>query len=55
MDEVNRLSSLKDEHINEAKKIAAFEITKIIHGEEEARKAEEAASSLFGGASRKYR
>ena len=51
MDEVERLSSLKDEHINEAKKVAAFEITKIIHGEKEAKKAEEAASALFGGAS----
>ena len=49
MDEVNRLSSLKDEQINEAKKVAAFEITKLVHGEEEARKAEEAASALFGG------
>jgi len=49
MDEVNRLSELKDEHINEAKKIAAFEITKLIHGEEEAIKAEEAANALFNG------
>ena len=49
MDEVNRLSSLKDEKINEAKKVAAFEITKLIHGEEEAKKAEEAASALFEG------
>ena len=30
------------------KKLAAFEITKIIHGEEEAKKAEEAAEALFG-------
>ena len=49
MEEVNRLSSLKDEKINEAKKVAAFEITKLIHGEEAARKAEEAASALFEG------
>ena len=49
MDEVNRLSSLKDEQINEAKKIAAFEITKLIHGEEEALKAEESAKALFEG------
>ncbi len=49
MDEVNRLASLKDEKINEAKKVAAFEITKLIHGEEEAKKAEEAASALFEG------
>ena len=48
MDEVERLSSLKDQEINEAKKIAAYEITKLIHGEEEAKKAEEAAAALFG-------
>ncbi len=49
MDEVNRLSNLKDENINEAKKVAAFEITKLIHGEEEAKKAEECANALFCG------
>ena len=49
MEEVNRLSSLKDEQINDAKKIAAFEITKLIHGEEEAKKAEEASKALFEG------
>lgn len=49
MEEVNRLSNLRDEQINEAKKVAAFEITKLIHGEEEARKAEEAAKALFEG------
>ena len=47
-EEVDRLSSLKDEKINEAKKIAAFEITKLIHGEEEAIKARDAAEALFG-------
>ena len=47
-EEVDRLSSLKDQEINEAKKIAAFEITKIIHGEEEAIKARDAAEALFG-------
>lgn len=49
MNEVNRLSSLEGEKINEAKKIAAFEITKLVHGEEEAKKAEEAATALFEG------
>ena len=49
MEEVKRLSSLEGEKINEAKKIAAFEITKLIHGKEEALKAEEAAKSLFEG------
>lgn len=47
MDEVNRLSSLKDENINEAKKIAAYEITKLIHGEEEANLAKKTAEDLF--------
>lgn len=49
MEEVKRLASLKDEKINEAKKIAAFEITKLIHGEEEAIKAQEATEALFEG------
>lgn len=48
-EEVEKLSSLKDEQINEAKKVAAYEITKLIHGEEEARKAEETARALFEG------
>lgn len=47
MDEVKRLSSLEGEKINEAKKIAAFEITKLIHGEDEALKAKESAEALF--------
>ena len=49
MDEVNRLSSLEGSEINEAKKVAAYEITKIIHGKEEAKKACEAANNLFNG------
>lgn len=49
MDEINRLSSLKDEKINEAKKVLAYEITKLIHGEDEAKKAEEASNALFEG------
>ena len=47
MDEVKKLSSLEGEKINDAKKIAAFEITKLIHGEEEALKAKESAEALF--------
>ena len=49
MEKIKELSSLKDEQINEAKKIAAFEITKLVHGEEEAIKAEEASNALFTG------
>jgi len=49
MDEVRRLGALKDSAINEAKRTLAFEVTKLIHGEEEAAKAREAAEALFGG------
>ena len=49
MEKVEELSSLKNEKINEAKKVAAYEITKLIHGEEEAKKAEEASNALFEG------
>jgi len=49
MDEINRLAQLKDEQINEAKKVLAYEVTKLIHGEEEAVKARQLAEALFGG------
>lgn len=49
MDKINELTSYNDERINEAKKVAAFEITKLIHGEEEAKKAEQASLALFEG------
>lgn len=48
MDEVRRLGSLKDKEINEAKKILAYEVTKIVHGEEAAEKAKGASEALFG-------
>lgn len=48
MDEVRRLGALKDAEINEAKKILAYEVTKLVHGEDEAEKAAEASSALFG-------
>ena len=47
MDEVNRLSSLKGQEINEAKKILAFEATKMCHGEEKATAAAETARKTF--------
>ncbi|MBR0131085.1 MAG: tyrosine--tRNA ligase, partial [Firmicutes bacterium] len=49
MDEVKRLGSLKDSEINHAKEVLAFEVTKLVHGEEEAAKAQEAARAAFGG------
>ena len=51
MDEVRRLGALKDAEINEAKKILAYEVTKLVHGKEEAEKAAGAASALFSGGS----
>ena len=49
MDEVRRLGALKDAAINEAKKVLAYEVTKIVHGEEEANKAKASAEAMFGG------
>jgi tyrosyl-tRNA synthetase len=49
MDEVRRLGALEGSKINDAKKVLAFEVTKLIHGEEEAQKAQAAAEALFGG------
>ena len=48
MEEVERLSALKDAGINIAKETLAFEVTKMVHGEEEAARAQDAARALFG-------
>ena len=48
MDEVRRLGALKDAKINKAKVVLAYEITKMIHGTEEADKAKAAAEGAFG-------
>ena len=49
MEEVKRLSALKDQMINEAKSILAYEVTKIVHGETAANKAKAAAEAVFAG------
>ena len=49
MDEVNRLGALEGSAINEAKRVLAYEVTRNVHGEEEAAKAQQAAEALFGG------
>ena len=49
MDEVNRLSSLKDEKINEAKEVLAYEVTKLVHGTDAADESRNKAKSLFSG------
>lgn len=48
MDEINRLAQLRFEQLNEAKKILAYEVTKLVHGEDEAMKAKQLAEALFG-------
>ena len=50
MAEVRRLGALQDKEINIAKTILAYEVTKLIHGVEEADKAKQAAEALFSGA-----
>lgn len=49
MEEVEELSSRKDSGINDAKKILAFEVTKLVHGEDEAKKAETVSKNIFTG------
>ena len=49
MDEVNRLSALEGQELNHAKEVLAFEVTKLVHGEEEAKKAQDGARAAFGG------
>lgn len=51
MEEINRYEASRDERINELKEILAFEVTKIVHGEDEAQKARDAARALFAGGS----
>ena len=51
MEEVYSLSSLEGAEINKAKEILAFEVTKLVHGEEEAVKAQEGARATFAGGS----
>ncbi|MCP5514503.1 MAG: tyrosine--tRNA ligase [Spirochaetales bacterium] len=48
-EEIRELGKLKDQEINRAKEILAYEITKIIHGKEEADGARDAAKAAFGG------
>ena len=49
MDEVRRLGALEGAELNEAKKVLAFEVTKLVHGDDAAIQAEAAAKALFTG------
>ncbi|MCH5203001.1 MAG: tyrosine--tRNA ligase [Oscillospiraceae bacterium] len=48
LEEIARLAKLEGAEINKAKEVLAFEVTKLIHGEEEAVKAQNSARALFG-------
>lgn len=49
LEEIDKMESLEGAQLNEAKEILAFELTKLVHGEEEAAKAKEASHALFAG------
>ena len=49
LEQINEMDAWKDAKINEAKEILAFELTKLVHGEEEAAKAQAAGKALFAG------
>ena len=49
LEEIAELEKLEGSELNRAKEILAFETTKMVHGEEEAKKAQESARALFGG------
>lgn len=49
IDEIERIEAVEGQDINEAKKLLAYEVTKLVHGTEEADKARSAAEALFGG------
>jgi tyrosyl-tRNA synthetase len=51
LEEIDRLSQLEGSQINQAKEILAFELTKMVHSEEDANKALEAARALFSAGS----
>ena len=49
MEEIDAMADWKDAQLNTAKEILAYELTKLVHGEEEAKKAQAAAKALFVG------
>ena len=51
LDKIDEMATWKDARINEAKEILAWELTAMVHGEEEANKAQTAARALFAGGS----
>ena len=50
LEQIDEMDKWEGSQLNTAKEILAYELTKLVHGEEEAKKAQEAARALFGGA-----
>ncbi|MDY6017009.1 MAG: tyrosine--tRNA ligase [Oscillospiraceae bacterium] len=50
LEEIDEMDKWEGSQLNKAKEILAFELTKLVHGEEEAAKAQAAAKAIFGGA-----
>ena len=48
LEEIDKMDSWEGSQLNKAKEILAYELTKLVHGEEEANKAQSAAQSIFG-------
>ncbi len=51
LDQIDEMDKWQGSELNRAKEILAYELTKLVHGEEEAKKAEDAAKALFGAGS----
>ena len=49
IEQIEQMETWTDNHINTAKEILAFELTNLVHGQQEAEKAQQAARALFGG------
>ena len=50
LEQIDEMATWKDQKLNEAKEILAYELTSMVHGKEEAGKAQDAARALFSGA-----
>ena len=53
LEQINEMDSWEGSQLNQAKEILAYELTKMVHGEDEAEKAQAAARALFGGGGNK--
>ncbi len=54
LEQIDEMDRWEGSRLNEAKEILAYDLTKLVHGEEEARKAQEGARAVFSGASTEH-